>query len=290
MAHGSSIRITHISDLHIEPRPERMYPGVGEVLEQAAALVRRERPDFVLVTGDLTSHGSVDPSALTSAREWLDSLGTPLLVVAGNHDLGANAWRGLRFPLTEGHDPRPLEQTHYGRIFGAAGLVTHDLGPVLLIGMNLRAGDPDHVLLELDETLQAADRPVILCGHYPLATTRTEGPLETFGAGDFIPDLVPRLTDLIAGHRVILYAAGHVHAVTARKLTPGCLQLTAGALGPGPSAFRQYTLWPDRRLTYTTVLGPGPLGFWERIEPQYSPYPPEYHLGRPEERDGIVNW
>ena len=283
------MKILHITDIHAERPPERINPGIGAVLDRARAIVRSEAPDYLLVTGDLTSHGSSHIEELEFARQWLDSLGAPYLAIAGNHDLGANARRGAQYPELERHDPRPLADTHFGRVFGPDALVTCDLGPLFAVGLSLRAGDPDGVLPKLARLLDRVAKPVVLLGHYPLVPTRTTGVLSRFGAGDFIADLVEPLVQIIQAHPVVkAYLAGHVHAVSARPITARCLQLTAGGFGPGASAYRVYDLSPGR-LGYTTRLGAGPLGFWERVVPSEAPFPTDYHLGTAAERVGALD-
>ncbi len=283
------MKILHITDIHAELPPERTKPGMGLGLDRGRAIVRSEAPDYVLVTGDLTTRGSSDMDELELARQWLDSLGAPYLAIAGNHDLGANARRGEQYPELERHDPRPLADTHFGRVFGPDALITCDFGPLLTIGLSLRAGDPDGVLPKLIGLLDRAAKPVALFGHYPLVSTRETGVLSRFGAGDFIPDLVGPLVQIIEAHPVVkAYLAGHVHAVSARPITSGCLQLTAGGFGPGASAYRVYDLSPGR-LAYATRLGAGPLDFWERIVPSEAPFPVEYHLGTAAERVGALD-
>lgn len=283
------MRVVHITDLHGETAPERLNPGIGGVLADAATLIRAERPDFLFVTGDLTSHGSSEIEELRAARRWLDALAVPYLAIAGNHDLGANPWRGERHPEQERYDPRPFADTHFGQVFGADPLVVTDLGPIVAIGMSLRAGDPDGVLPRLEQALADAAKPTVLLGHYPLTATRSAGVLSRFGAGDFIPDLVGPLTDIIRSHPAVkLYAAGHVHVVSRQPVGPGCVQLTTGGLGPGASAYRRYEVSAGR-LDYSTHFGPGPLSFWERYAPSEAPFSPEYHLGSPFERMGSVS-
>jgi Icc protein len=280
------MRIVHLSDLHWEAEPERLYPGVGRVLEASRRLVSDEGPDFVLVTGDLTCRGSAEVAELRGAKAWLDSLGVPYLCIPGNHDLGANPWRGARYPEWEAYDGRPLAETAFGTVFGVPPLQVKDLGPVLVVGLTLRAGDPDQVLSSLAAVLDRADKPILLAAHYPLQVVREQGILAEFGFSDFIPDLVDPLRRLIADHPVVrLYLAGHIHAVSAKALAPHCLQITAGALGPGASAFRRYQI-AEGALSFSTRLGAGPLGFWERLIPE-GVYDPHYHLGRPDEREGV---
>ena len=71
-------RLFHISDLHFG-------------LEDPAALawfthcVRAERPDAVLITGDLTMRARAHEFA--AACDWIETLDVPVTVEVGNHDL-----------------------------------------------------------------------------------------------------------------------------------------------------------------------------------------------------------
>ena len=279
-------KIVHISDLHIEAHPEIMYQGVNQYLREAARLLVAEEPDLVIVSGDLTSHGSRDVHELEMARDWLMGLQVPFMTVPGNHDLGANSWRGHMYPLTEAYEPTPFSETNYGSVFYSEPVTVHDLQDVSVVGIALRDNDPDNALGILESTLSVASKPVILVGHYPLEETRSEGPLRTFAYQEFIPHCVDRLLSLITSYpSVRIYACGHVHASTSQRIAPHCLQVTAGGLGPGPSLYRVYTVLGDQ-LHFGTRLGAGPLGFWERLVPDFE-YPPEYHLGYRDERNGL---
>lgn len=70
--------IFHLSDTHfgIENR---------EALAWFADAVARERPDAVICTGDLTQRAKHREYA--EAREWFASLGVPVKLEAGNHDM-----------------------------------------------------------------------------------------------------------------------------------------------------------------------------------------------------------
>lgn len=72
------IRLFHVSDVHF---------GAEDVaaIDWFAETVRREQPDAVIVTGDLTMrarHGE-----FAAATRWLETLGCPVTVEVGNHDL-----------------------------------------------------------------------------------------------------------------------------------------------------------------------------------------------------------
>lgn len=71
-------RLFHVSDLHFG-REDR------NAIDWFAARVRDERPSAVIVTGDLTMRARSREYA--AATEWLASLGVPLSIEPGNHDL-----------------------------------------------------------------------------------------------------------------------------------------------------------------------------------------------------------
>ncbi|MEQ1725501.1 MAG: metallophosphoesterase [Sphingopyxis sp.] len=74
----TAIRIFHASDLHFGEEDR-------DALDWFAALVRDEQPDAVVITGDITMHGSQRQFA--AAEQWLSGLPAPLLLGIGNHDL-----------------------------------------------------------------------------------------------------------------------------------------------------------------------------------------------------------
>ena len=77
-----STRVLHVSDLHIGARKALHEP---ELEGAVAALVERVDPALVVASGDLTHSGR--PEQHAAAARFLRSLGPPLLVVPGNHDI-----------------------------------------------------------------------------------------------------------------------------------------------------------------------------------------------------------
>jgi len=71
------LRLAHISDVHF---------GCENAIAVAAthAWLEQERPDAVLVTGDITQSGRRREFA--AAQAWLAGIGAPLLCTPGNHD------------------------------------------------------------------------------------------------------------------------------------------------------------------------------------------------------------
>jgi 3',5'-cyclic AMP phosphodiesterase CpdA len=72
-------RVLHVSDLHFGARND---PTVERAIAQ---LVERIAPELVIASGDLTHRGRRDQHE--AVARFLRGLGTPLLVVPGNHDI-----------------------------------------------------------------------------------------------------------------------------------------------------------------------------------------------------------
>jgi len=70
--------VAHISDLHFGRLDREVLRGLREELAST-------RPDLIVVSGDLTQRARVHE--FQAAREFLDSLPGPQIVVPGNHDL-----------------------------------------------------------------------------------------------------------------------------------------------------------------------------------------------------------
>lgn len=277
--------LLHISDLHYERVPERLSVGVGERLRRARVALRSRAFDVLAVSGDLTSYGTWDVRELVEARHWLEGFDRPMLVVPGNHDLGANPERAERFPVFERYEPLPWNRTNFGMTFGEGPLVVRATGDLLVVGIGLRRGDPDGALTLLEHELTCATTPVVVVGHYPLVPVRRSGVLATFGAMGYVDAEVAQLHRLMVdSRRVIAYLCGHVHAASASILDSGLLQLSAGALGPGPAL--GWLVHVDRdEVRFEQVEAPGRATFWPSDQLGGAD-PVAYHAG--EVRSGVV--
>lgn len=71
-------RLFHVSDVHFGAEDPA-------AIDWFAGLVRDERPDAVIMTGDLTMRAL--PREFEAGGAWLRSLGVPVTVEIGNHDI-----------------------------------------------------------------------------------------------------------------------------------------------------------------------------------------------------------
>lgn len=97
------MKIAHISDLHFS---SSLF--VSQWADNVIRIMDGERPDLLVVTGDLTNEGYA--SEFEAAKDFLDGLkAMDRLVVPGNHDsrnLGYTIFEeliGSRFPVYEGN-------------------------------------------------------------------------------------------------------------------------------------------------------------------------------------------
>jgi 3',5'-cyclic AMP phosphodiesterase CpdA len=100
-----TVRLFHVSDLHFGTEDRA-------ALAWFAAAVAAERPDAVIMTGDLTA--SARRREFTAACRWLVALNVPVTVELGNHDMPLwNLWERFtdpyrRFTNLERAVERPL--------------------------------------------------------------------------------------------------------------------------------------------------------------------------------------
>lgn len=153
--------LLHISDTHFGTE----QPPVMDALLDLAA---RQRPDLVVLSGDITQRAR--PAQFQAARAFVDRLGAPVLAIPGNHDI----------PLLDLRERLTRPYARYARAFG------NDLEPVwtspdwLVVGVNTtrawrhRNGDLsvtqiEHVAHLLGTAAPGQLRVVVV--HQPLAVT-----------------------------------------------------------------------------------------------------------------------
>ena len=85
------------------------------VVQALSALAHQQRPDVVVLSGDITQRAR--PAQFAAARAFADGLGAPLLAVPGNHDIPLfDVWTRLRQPYARyiaafGADLEPVHRS-----------------------------------------------------------------------------------------------------------------------------------------------------------------------------------
>lgn len=187
----------HVSDVHfgIENRA---------ALGWFADAVARERPDAVLCTGDITQRAKHGEYA--EAREWFASLGVPVVLEPGNHDMPYyNLVERFRTPFAryEALAAAVAGKPQFGDIAFVSLLTT--------VSAQWRWPWSDGVIREAAlgkalaglERLRGDSRMKLVICHHPLARREPGGENPTIG-GDFALEALAK-----AGADAVL--SGHVH-------------------------------------------------------------------------------
>ncbi len=186
--------IVHLSDLHFG----RVDPAI---LQPLLLFIRGIQPDLVAISGDLTQRAKTEE--FQAAREFLDAIPFPRLVVPGNHDV----------PLYNIFSRFVRRLGRYRR------WITDDLAPFFLddeiavAGVNtaraltFKDGRINAAqLAELQTRLQSLDgeRTKIVITHHPFD-------LPAGVQGDRVVGRAERAMQVLARCRVDLLLAGHFH-------------------------------------------------------------------------------
>ncbi len=184
--------IAHLSDTHLDMSAQRAR-RFDAVLEQVAAL---PHVDAVLISGDLTDHGTDDEYAQFFAAL---PTATPTLVVPGNHDLAA-----------------PLSDAIRAAGRGGGLNATINVQGLTLVGLDSHIDGHDEGELAVSaidfamESIAAAAGPVILVLHHPPVPVGHHV-MDRYGLGN--PDA---LAALVREHdQVVGVFTGHVHSALA---------------------------------------------------------------------------
>jgi 3',5'-cyclic AMP phosphodiesterase CpdA len=204
-------RLTQVADLHLGAGQEHHLDNWLKVSDW----VGRERPDMVVVNGDLIMGDPDNDADYAFARECIGRLPVPCRYLPGNHDIGDNVLSGKmvkrvddarrqRFISYFGEERWAFERAGWGFV----GLNSQLLGS---------AGQPAEAeqWTWLDEALgQMRSQPVALFLHKPLFLDHPTEPDHddaTLRQSCIDSGSRARLLDLCKRHGVKLVSTGHKH-------------------------------------------------------------------------------
>lgn len=219
-------RILQVSDLHLSAARGYYQDNWEMVLEWIAA----ERPDFVVVSGDVALNDPDLADDLAYAREQIARIPVPWRAIPGNHDIGDNVVSGsMKQRVTAERRQRWLD------LFGL-DYWREEQGNWTLIGVNSQILNSQGLTAEdeqarwLSETLAGVpdDRAIALFLHKPLFT---DHPSETLVHATSL-ELAARTALLapFAGKSLRLVACGHKHQYRSFGLD-GVIHLWAPSTG-----------------------------------------------------------
>lgn len=171
------------------------------VVEALAALARQQRPDLLVLSGDITQRAR--PAQFRAARTFVDRLGVPLLAVPGNHDIPLfDVWTRLRRPYAR-----------HVAVFGAELEPLHSSPDLMVVCVNTtRAWRHKHgevsgpQIDRVARTLAGArsEQLRVVVVHQPVAVTRSDDvPNRLRGHAAALQHWATAGADLVMG--------GHIH-------------------------------------------------------------------------------
>ncbi len=223
-----TLRVLHTSDWHLGRalHEESLLDDQAFVLEQVVALARDERPDVLVVAGDVYDR-AVPPA---EAVELLDDVLTriaelrvPVVVIAGNHDSAERlsfasrllAARGVHLRGALDRAEQPIELAGKGFVY-ALPFVDPDVVRGLLGDEEIRGhvAATERVVARVRADAAGRALPTVLVAHAFIQgaaqTPDSERPIVVGTAGSVPPETV-------AGFDYV--ALGHLHA--AQEVSPG---------------------------------------------------------------------
>ena len=181
-----------VNDIHF------MTDRCARFLERVVATAKAQpKPDFCLIAGDLTDHGTA--AEFTRVMEAFRTLGVPMFPVIGNHDY-----------LTQ------KDRSDYEKLFPDRLNYYFDHQGWLLVGLDTTQGMDssasriqEPTLRWLDDNLPKLNKksPLVVFTHFPLGERVMNRPVNAEG-------LLERLKE----HNLRGIFSGHFHASTERRL------------------------------------------------------------------------
>ena len=194
---GRVFLLAQLSDLHIGADWGGDDPEARLAVAVEAVLAMPQRPDAVLVTGDLVDNGT--DAEYARVRELLAPLAAPLHLAAGNHDDRAALRRAFDLPGTDGE---PLQ---YAADFGELRVVVLD---TTIPGEDAGTLDTARLAWADAELARAPDVPTVIAMHHPPLVTG----VPIWDELGLAADGRRGLGDVLARHpQVQRVVAGHLH-------------------------------------------------------------------------------
>lgn len=240
----AAVHLVQITDTHIREAGRLAYnrvdTAIGLRTTVASVLALRQRPDAVVVTGDLVDFGR--PAEYARLRELLAPLTMPVYLMPGNHD--------DREQLRRAFPEHPWLATPVATAGGEPSIqYAVRVGPLHLLTLDTVVPGRSHGELcdaRLDwlaAALEArAGEPVIVAMHHPPFTTLI-GHMDKIG----LMSGIERLERILRGHpNVERVLCGHLHRAIDRRFGG-----TIAATGPAPAHQVTLDLAPDAASTFT---------------------------------------
>lgn len=241
----------------------KLMRTIEELTDAFLAEVREQRPQALILTGDLTFNGALlSHTALAEKLRALEREGVPVYVLPGNHDLNnpsAAAFSGDGYSLVPSATAEDFRRIYADFGFdetlaldGDSLSYTAQLDDetrLLMLDFNT-AHDPcgvsDRTLRWVEQVLRAAQAEgmrVLAAGHQNLFR-------QTVFTSSYVIQGAGELAALLRQYGVRLFLSGHLHCQHWRT-EQGLTEIATGALSVFPCHYGVLTLAEDR-LRYET--------------------------------------
>ena len=233
----SPVYFIHLSDTHFGPTPEyarqghRSHPYARHVVEMINRLP--VRPDFVMHTGDVTTHPT--PEAYALAAEVFSALEVPIYYATGNHDTSADIHRYLTMGPKEDCQPDTDTLSYTFSVRGHRFLVLDARGPDEIDPRGLLSPQQLDVL-RAEATPDGP--PLTIFTHYPAVRLNSpwmDANMLIYNGEAMHQALLPARGRL----RGVFF--GHIHNST-QILRDGILYCAVA------STFAGFTTWPNEEM------------------------------------------
>ena len=196
------------------------------VVEALVALARQQRPDLLVLSGDITQRAR--PQQFRRARAFADRLGAPVLAIPGNHDI----------PLVNLAARVLQPYARYRAAFGEVLEPLHNSADMLVIGVNTtrwyRHEDGEVSPRQIEQVAQhlaaaKAGQLRVVVVHQPVAVQRAQDVTNRLqGHADALRRWAAAGADLVLG--------GHIHLPYVMALTGLARPMWAVQAGTAVSA------------------------------------------------------
>jgi len=206
------MRIALVSDIHLSRARPWFHPNWELLLEALA----EERPDLILLGGDIALDAPHREEDLAFARAQLDRLPAPWRAVPGNHDIG-NCRPDERGEHVVTEARREAWLRHFGPDWwqmDAAGW--RFIGLDCLIAGSGFAAEAEQGAFLAEAVAGAAGRPVALLTHKPLCIQQMLETVQTQSC--WYPGPRAALGALLRDGAVRMVISGHLHESRDRRI------------------------------------------------------------------------
>jgi len=208
------MKIAHISDIHYS----KSWMFLRDLFQRCLAMVNEEKPDVVVITGDVTDFGLV--AEFEGVHRALEELAAPYFIVPGNHDARHEGYK-------------KFEQFFGDRFFarGHAGYT--------FVGIDSSEPDIDegHVGREQLRWLEdhLSPRAIVFLHHHlvPIPNTGRERNVLVDAGG---------VLKMLVAHRVPLVLSGHKHVPWVWNLNGMAVSTAGTASCERTGAFQSFNL------------------------------------------------